>query len=78
MMEWDEQGQRISDDTFLLLFNADAHPVEFTLPGDRSDIRWVIVLTTEDPRIQEGTRTELPGNRISLEGRSVALFKRLE
>src|SRR5690606_10853684 len=32
MLEWDERGERVTDDTFLLLFNADSLNISFTLP----------------------------------------------
>ena len=40
----DAQGQRVMDDSFLVLFNAHSEPVRFTMPDDLADMRWEIVL----------------------------------
>ncbi|MEU4623414.1 glycogen debranching protein GlgX [Actinoplanes sp. NPDC023801] len=47
--EPDELGGRIVDDSFLLLFNASAEPVEFLLPEEAYGQMWEIVLDTADP-----------------------------
>ena len=33
ILEWDEQGRRVTDDTFLLLYNADPGMMSFRLPA---------------------------------------------
>jgi glycogen operon protein len=40
------RGGQISDDSFLLLFNAHHEPVTFTLPTRRFGARWVVELST--------------------------------
>ncbi|PRX16641.1 hypothetical protein CLV67_119222, partial [Actinoplanes italicus] len=47
--EPDALGGRIADDSFLLLFNASAEPVEFVLPEDAYGQMWEILLDTADP-----------------------------
>ncbi len=49
--EPDPRGERITDDRFLLLFNADAEAVSFTLPGVRFGREWQIVIDTCGPRV---------------------------
>ncbi|TFD89023.1 glycogen debranching protein GlgX [Cryobacterium serini] len=44
--ERDVRGQDVTDDNFLLLFNADAEDVEFTLPPDEYAPAWEIVVDT--------------------------------
>jgi isoamylase len=44
--EPDERGQRISDDHFLLMFNAHAEPVKFTVPAAAYGDSWRIRLDT--------------------------------
>jgi isoamylase len=43
----DRRGQRISDDSFLLLFNGHDEPAEWTLPGPWGG-PWELVLDTSD------------------------------
>lgn len=40
----DERGQRVIDDSFLVLFNAHSEPVHFTMPEDLVGLQWEIVL----------------------------------
>ncbi|RVW00382.1 glycogen debranching protein GlgX [Rhodococcus spongiicola] len=47
--EPDRRGNRVVDDSFLLFFNAHDEDLEFTVPLDDSDTRWVGVLDTDSP-----------------------------
>ncbi len=49
--EPDPRGERITDDRFLLLFNADAETVSFNLPGVRYGREWEVVIDTFGPRV---------------------------
>jgi isoamylase len=76
MLEWDEHGERVTDDTFILLFNADNNTIPFTLPRRTPTVRWRLVLSTSDASLQWGDR-EYPGaTQIDLEGRSVTVLCR--
>ncbi len=44
--ERDSRGQEVTDVNFLILFNADAHDVEFILPPDEYAPAWEIVVDT--------------------------------
>jgi glycogen operon protein len=46
--EPDNLGRRISDDHFLMLFNAHSEPVEFTLPPETYGLEWQLELQTDD------------------------------
>jgi len=46
----DQRGERIVDDSFLLLFNAHHEPLEFTLPDMPTCSRWRRVLDSADLR----------------------------
>ena len=56
--EPDPRGERISDDRFLLLFNAAGDPVTFTLPEARYGASWQVYIDTCGPRIP--LASELP------------------
>ncbi|MDY7089352.1 MAG: glycogen debranching enzyme, partial [Actinomycetota bacterium] len=47
--EADALGERIVDDSFLLLFNAAPEDVEFTLPDQAYGNAWEVALDTADP-----------------------------
>jgi glycogen operon protein len=47
--ETDRRGQPIRDDSFLLLFNASAHELEFAVPPARYGDLWETVLDTARP-----------------------------
>jgi len=71
--ETDENGERIVDDTFLLLINGSHESVSFTLPPARPEARWERVLDTGEP---DGRRALIPrGDRYRLRARWAALFK---
>ena len=57
--EPDPRGERITDDRFLLLFNADAETVSFNLPGVRYGREWEVVIDTFGPRVP-ALHNELP------------------
>lgn len=74
MREWDEQGSRIVDDTFLLLLNADGEPVSFTLPGAAEQVVWGRVLDTAAPGAPE---VELPrGSEYVVQSRALVVLCR--
>jgi len=55
-------GERVADDSFLLLFNAHSDPVTFTLPAERFGRSWEVVL---DTAATGGVGTEIPLLRAS-------------
>ncbi|MCC6737479.1 MAG: glycogen debranching enzyme GlgX, partial [Planctomycetia bacterium] len=67
--EMDADGNRISGDTLLILFNAHHAAIQFTLPSDAS---WERLLDTAAP---EAAGTFRGGTRFRLEGRSLAIFR---
>ena len=70
--ETDEHGERIGDDTLLILLNAHDHPVPFTLPHPGRPEPWTFVLDTTEP----GTapHTIRGGDVYPLGPRSVAVL----
>jgi len=65
----DEDGRRVRDDSFLLLFNAHVDVVTFTVPELSSGKRWLPVIDTVDldgfvegtPDLEAGATTDRPG-----------------
>jgi isoamylase len=66
-------GERIVDDSFLLLFNAHFEPVTFTLPTRRFGARWIVELSTGDG-LPEGP---IPGRtEVVVQDRALVLLRR--
>ncbi|HEX8696541.1 MAG TPA: glycogen debranching protein GlgX [Longimicrobium sp.] len=75
MEEWDDEGRQVTDDTFLLLFNADGACIDFTLPDFGPASGWTVVLDTNEPELEEGARRYADGEAVTLEGRSMVLLR---
>ena len=73
----DRRGQPITDDSFLLFFNASAESVGFCLPvGDYGD-EWATVVDTNEPMLEEGERVYKAGEEVPVENRSLVVFRRV-
>ncbi|MFP5376626.1 MAG: glycogen debranching protein GlgX [Acidimicrobiia bacterium] len=70
----DARGERIVDDSFLVLFNAHHEPVEFRLPEERFGERWVKIVDTADD-FDEGSQAKA-GDVLAVESRSLVLLRR--
>ena len=68
----DERGQRVSDDSFVVLLNAHDAPVEWRLPLAWGS-GWQLVLDTADPG---GGASQRPEATTTVPGRSLLLFRR--
>jgi len=55
--EPDPRGERVRDETFLLLFSADSQPAWFTLPAEDFGHGWEVVLDTGAAGPSEGARS---------------------
>jgi isoamylase len=74
--EPDPRGEPVSDVKFLLLFNAGAEPITFTLPEAKLGIGWEVVIDTTSPR---GDPVDaigaLPRTKIEVAGRAVIVLR---
>jgi isoamylase len=72
----DQRGEPITDDTFLIMLNASADAVEFTLPpADWADA-WVRVVDTHTGQAEDDATTTKAGEVLTVEGRSLVLVRR--
>jgi isoamylase len=71
--EVDADGERIVDDTFLLLLNAHEAPVTFVLPAAPRKGRWERVLDTSETHWSRGATPR--GNHYRLRGRAMAVLR---
>ena len=79
--EPDPRGDRVKDDSFMLLFNAGDKPTDFTIPSAWGE-RWSVVLDTAevlppsiDPAVEQ--RITKSGENFQAEARSLVLLRRL-
>jgi isoamylase len=78
MLEWNEEGERVRDDTFLLLFNGAPETIPFTLPEVPAPACWEVVLDTGRPAWEQTAEAPEPGSPLPLEGRSLVVLRRCE
>ena len=78
LTETDRRGNRVTDENFLLLFNADAQPVEFTLPAQLGPGAWHVLVDTAHEQGLQPNGTFEPGARYPAQPRSLALLQHLK
>ena len=69
----DQDGQPLVDDSFLILINASAEGVEFSLPQSPNKTPWIQVFNTEN--INDPFAEETFGNKVIVGGRSMRTFR---
>ncbi|HET7854192.1 MAG TPA: glycogen debranching protein GlgX [Candidatus Methylomirabilis sp.] len=73
--EADERGNRIVDDTLLILLNAHHESLAFILPAHRPKMRWELLLDTRELQPGERRRPMRGGTPFEMEGRSLVLLR---
>ena len=70
------KGEKVEDDSFLLLFNAHTEPVTFTVPDDLAGFGWQVLIDTS----REMTCADLlqSADAWQVEGWSVVLLQQIE
>jgi glycogen operon protein len=65
----DPRGEKVTDDSFLLLFNAHYETLPFTIPNRDWGDHWVVVLDTDDlpVRPEAGATTPAPPSTLTWE-----------
>ncbi len=77
--ETDMRGQRLVDDSFILMFNAYHEPIEFTLPSEQYGASWkMIVDTDQDTGHPEEALIIQSGGTIELPARTSMLLRMVE
>jgi glycogen operon protein len=74
--ELDGRGNRIVDDTLLILLNAHHEAVPFILPAHRRKVRWQVLLDTSESTLSKTTHRSIRGGEAyELKGRSLVLLR---
>ncbi|HET7667630.1 MAG TPA: glycogen debranching protein GlgX, partial [Mycobacterium sp.] len=71
----DVRGQRVTDDSFVLCFNAHYEPIEFTLPPEEFAAAWVPVIYTADTATVEESKPVTAGATVSIDARAVMVLQ---
>ncbi len=74
--EKDARGGQITDDSFLLCFNAHHEAVEFTLPPQEYGATWQAVLATDTPALGDVPTVDA-GGRVTVAARSLLALTRV-
>ena len=74
--EPDRRGEKIIDDSFLLLFNASENDLQFVIPPRRYGPRWSKILDTAYPVAEFDESPVKPGDVISVLNYSLQLLRR--
>ena len=70
------RGERVTDDSFILIFNAHDGSIDFTLPAPEYGATWELVLDTATPQQVEPALAEAK-TPITVEARSLAVFRKV-
>jgi isoamylase len=73
----DIRGNRVTDDSFLLLFNAHYETVDFTMPEPEYGSAWEVVVDTASPLADHVEDSSFkPGDVVPVEARSITVLRR--
>jgi glycogen operon protein len=71
------RGERVIDDSFLLLFNAHHEDCVFTVPNRRFGEMWSLEIDSADARVEAGEVTHKALSKCQLLSRSVKVLRRI-
>jgi glycogen operon protein len=71
----DVRGQRVTDDSFVLCFNAHHESIEFTLPPTDFGAAWVPVIYTADTATAQEAKPVTAGAKVAVDARSVMVLQ---
>ncbi len=69
------RGQRVTDDSFVLCFNAHYEPIEFTLPPTEFGAAWVPVIYTADTAVAEEGKPVTAAAKVAIDARAVMVLQ---
>ena len=79
IVEPDRRGQKVEDDSFLLMFNAHYDSIDFTIPGKQFGVSWkLIVDTTEATGYPAEAKHVSANGSITVPARSIIILRQIE
>jgi isoamylase len=78
LLDPDKRGQRVVDDSFLVVFNAHYQDIDFTIPPSDYGSWWSVLLDTADDAsgAADSGDTFRPGDQVSVAARSLLMLHR--
>jgi isoamylase len=70
------RGDRVTDDSFIMIFNAHDGSIDFTLPAAEYGAKWEVVLDTATPQLAEPALAAAT-SAITVEARSLAVLRKV-
>jgi glycogen operon protein len=71
-----QRGERVTDDSFIMIFNAHDGSIDFTLPPPEYGAKWEVVLDTATPQLAEPALAAAKST-LTVEARSLAVLRRV-
>ncbi|GGH57329.1 glycogen operon protein [Filimonas zeae] len=70
-----DDGKRMIDDDFYVIFNAHSEPLDFVLPAEKYGHEWTMLLNTADVKVglEDGPKYK-PGDSLQVPGRAIVLL----
>jgi glycogen operon protein len=76
ILDLDARGQRVTDNSFFLCFNAHHEPIEFTLPPAEFGQAWVPVVDTSAATTNSEDQEPIPvGSAVRVEARAMVVLQ---
>jgi len=72
------KGEKVTDGSFYLMFNAHDDFLEYRLPNERYGKEWIKVLDTSETKISEITSRHFTSETLRVEARSIVLLKHVD
>jgi len=73
----DSRGERVTDDSFLLFFNAHHGQIDFVLPPAEYAEKWAVVLDTATTQVADAPTAEAHSS-LTVEGRSLLVLRKTD
>jgi len=70
----DMQGERIKDDSFVIIFNADDIGVDFRLPDAECGEKWHVLINSNDSYISKNEEEYGAGNSVQVPGKCIMVL----
>ena len=79
IVEPDRRGQKVEDDSFLLMFNAHYDSIDFTIPGKQFGVSWKLIVDTTEATGYPAEAKHVPANgSITVPARSIIILRQIE
>lgn len=70
-----DNGERMMDDDFYVIFNAHTEPLDFVLPSEKYGKEWTVISNTADVTLAESNKGPYKaGNKLQVPGRAIMLL----